>query len=134
MPAIPNANLGMWNSCVDTHGQVWIANDNGNVQLFAPNSGPTTAVQNGYTASNLFCEESGQLYLIGDLGISAVRNGRIRHLPLIPGLGPYIDRYRFLGLIQEPGGDLIAAVGGTAGHGLWKYRAGKWSRYLLDLP
>lgn len=132
MPAVPDSKLGMWHSCVDTRGQVWIASQDGDVQMFASKSGLPTRVQNGYDASNLFCENDG-LYLTGDLGISVVRNGHTWRLPLLPGMGKYANRYRFLGLIEAPGGELIAEVGGPAGHGLWKYSGGKWSRYLPNL-
>jgi hypothetical protein len=131
-PAIPNSKIGMWHSCVDTRGEVWIANDEGKLQLFTAKNGPARIVQNIYGPTNLFCEQNG-LYLIGDAGISVVRNRRVGLLPLLPGLGRYGSRYRFSGLLELPGGDLIAAISGPTGHGLWKYRAGKWSPYLPDL-
>jgi ligand-binding sensor domain-containing protein len=131
-PAIPNAEIGMWHSCVDTHGEVWIANAHGNLQLFTAKKEHATIVQNEHGPTNLFCEPDG-LYLIGGAGIHVVRHGRIRRLPLLLGLGRYGDRYRFSGLLELPGGDLIAAISEPAGHGLWKYRAGKWSPYLPDL-
>jgi len=133
-PAIPNAKIGLWDSCVDNRGEVWIANTDVNLQLFFPKSTRATVVQNGDGDSNLFCEKDGQIYLIGDSGISVVRNGQVRHLPLVSGLGRYGNsHYKFLGVIEVPNGDLIAAVGGPAGHGLWKYGAGKWSPYLPNL-
>ena len=92
-----------------------------------------TTIQSGYAASNLFCGGDGQLYLLGDVGISVVQNGRILRLPPLPDITGYLDNYTFLGLIAEPDGDLIAAVGGPAGHGLWRYGAGEWSRFLPDL-
>jgi len=134
IPAIPDSKIGMWHSCVDSQGEVWIANANGNVQLFEAKSGRVTAIQSGYAASNLLCGNGGRIYILGDHGISLVRNRRIQALPLLPGLAGYGNNYRFLGLVEEPDGGLIAAVGGAAGHGLWKYRAGKWSRFLPDLP
>jgi signal transduction histidine kinase/ligand-binding sensor domain-containing protein len=133
-PVIPNAEIGLWHSCVDTRGEVWIANTNANLRLFAPKSERATVIQNGDGDSNLFCEKDGQLYLLGDSGISVVRNGYIRQLPLLPGFGRYGNsHYKFLGVMEVPDGDLIAAVGGPAEHGLWRYSAGKWSRYLPDL-
>jgi signal transduction histidine kinase/ligand-binding sensor domain-containing protein len=131
-PAIPGSKIGMWHSCVDTHGEVWIANAQGTIQLFTAKKEHTTIVQNEHGPTNLFCEQDG-LYLLGDSGISAVRNGHLQHLPLLPGVGPYGTRYRFGGVIELPNGDLIAATAGAAEHGLWKYRSGKWSRYLPDL-
>jgi signal transduction histidine kinase/ligand-binding sensor domain-containing protein len=133
-PAMPNAKIGLWHSCVDTRGEVWIAKTDANLRLFSAKNGRATIVQTGDGDSNLFCEKDGQLYLLGDSGISVVRNGHIRQLPLLSGLGRYDDNhYRFLGVIETPRGDLLAAVGGPVGHGLWKYRSGKWSRYLPDL-
>jgi signal transduction histidine kinase/ligand-binding sensor domain-containing protein len=133
-PAIPNAKMGLWHSCVDTRGEVWIANTDVNLRLFYPKSSRATVVQNGDGDSNLFCEKDGQVYLIGDSGISVVRDGHIRQLPLLPGHGSYgASHYKFVGVTEDPDGDLIAAVGGPAEHGLWRYRAGKWSRYLPDL-
>jgi signal transduction histidine kinase/ligand-binding sensor domain-containing protein len=133
IPVIPDSKIGMWHSCVDTHGEVWLANANGNVQLFEAKNGRVTAIQSGYAASNLFCGNSGRIYVLGDHGISLVRGGRIQALPLLPGLPGYGNNYRFLGLVEEPGGDLIAAVGGPGGHGLWKYSSKKWSRFLPEL-
>jgi signal transduction histidine kinase/ligand-binding sensor domain-containing protein len=133
-PAIPNAEIGLWHSCVDTRGEVWIANTNVNLRLYYPKTERPIVVQNGDGDSNLFCEKDGQLYLLGDSGISVVREGRIRRLPLLSELGRYGNsHYKFLGLVEVPDGDLIAAVGGPAGNGLWKYSAGKWTRYLPDL-
>jgi signal transduction histidine kinase len=131
-PAIPGSKIGMWHSCVDTHGEVWIANAQGTIQLFTAKKEHTIIVQNEHGPTNLFCEQDG-LYLLGDSGISVVRNGHLQHLPLLPGVGPYGTRYRFGGVIELPDGDLIAATAGAAEHGLWKYRSGKWSRYLPDL-
>ena len=131
-PAIPNAKIGMWHSCVDTQGSVWIANEGGKIQSFPAGSGHAALVRNAVGPTNLFCGKDG-LYFIGDRGISLLRKGGIRHLPLLPGLGSYGNRYRFAGVIEMPNGDLIASVGGAAGHGLWKYSAGKWSRFLPDL-
>jgi signal transduction histidine kinase/ligand-binding sensor domain-containing protein len=131
-PAIPGSKIGMWHSCVDTHGEVWIANAQGTIELFTAKKEHTTIVQNEHGPTNLFCEQDG-LYLLGDTGISVVRGGRIRRLPVLTGFGPYGTRYRFGGVIELPDGDLIAATAGAAEHGLWKYRSGEWSRYLPDL-
>jgi signal transduction histidine kinase len=62
-----------------------------------------------------------------------VRNRSIRHLPLLPGFNGYGDHYLFLGVLEQSGGDLIAAVGGAAGQGLWKYSAGRWTRLFANL-
>jgi len=133
-PAIPNAQIREWYSCVDTRGEVWIANTDVNLQLFFPKSRRATVVQNGNGGGSLFCEKDGQIYVIGDSGISVVRNGHIRHLPLLPGHRRYgRSHYDFLGVIEGLDGDLIAATGGPDGHGLWKYSAGKWSPYLPNL-
>jgi signal transduction histidine kinase/ligand-binding sensor domain-containing protein len=132
-PALPGSKIGSWRSCVDRRGEVWIASVNGNVQLISIKNGHASTIQSGLGGVNLFCGDDGQLYLLGDRGISALRNGRIQRLPLLPGIGAYLNGYEFLGLVAEPSGDLIAAVGGPAGHGLWKYNAGKWSRFLPNL-
>jgi signal transduction histidine kinase/ligand-binding sensor domain-containing protein len=132
-PALPGSKIGSWRSCVDRRGEVWIASVNGNVQLISIKSGHAAKIQSGLGGVNLFCGDDGQLYLLGDRGISVVRNGRTQRLPLLPGIGTYLNDYEFLGLVAERGGDLIAAVGGPAGHGLWKYIAGKWSRFLPNL-
>jgi signal transduction histidine kinase/ligand-binding sensor domain-containing protein len=132
-PALPGSKIGSWRSCVDRRGEVWIASVNGNVQLISIKSGRAATIQSGLGGVNLFCGDDGQLYLLGDRGISVVRNGRTQRLPLLSGIGAYLNDYEFLGLVAEPGGDLIAAVGGPAGHGLWKYNAGKWSRFLPNL-
>jgi signal transduction histidine kinase len=72
------------------------------------------------------------VYNIDDAGISVLRNGRIRHLPLLPGHTRYGDYYLFLGLVEEPNGQVIASVGGS-GPGLWRYEGGRWHRFLPDL-
>jgi signal transduction histidine kinase/ligand-binding sensor domain-containing protein len=129
VPAIPDAKVGAWHSCVDIQGEVWIVN--GNDQLFVIENGHPSLVHSWKGISNLTCGR--EVYVFDESGISAVRNRGIRHLPLLPGFTGYGDHYLFLGLLEEADGDLIASVGGAAGHGLWKYRTGRWRQFLANL-
>jgi signal transduction histidine kinase/ligand-binding sensor domain-containing protein len=129
--AFPDAEVGLWHSCVDTQGEVWVVN--GDNQLFVIENGHPSLVHSWSNASNLFCGNEKRVYVLDDSGISVVRDRRIRHLPLLPGFTGYGDHYLFLGVIEETDGDLIASVGGAAGHGLWKYSAGRWTRLFANL-
>jgi len=86
--------------------------------LFSLDNGNVTKILSGGGGDNLFCATEGRAYFLQDSGISVVRSGRVRRLPLLPGFTGYGDHYSFLGLVEDPDGGLIAAVGGSAGHGL----------------
>jgi signal transduction histidine kinase/ligand-binding sensor domain-containing protein len=134
VPALPEAKVGAWHSCVDSQGEVWIVNTDD--QLFVIKNKHASLIHSWKGSSNLFCGQEKRVYVFDQSGISIVRGRRIRHLPLLPGFTGYGDHYLFLGVVEQSGGDIIAAVGGAAGHGLWKYSAGKWTRFLpnLELP
>jgi signal transduction histidine kinase len=117
---------------VDMQGDVWLATGDG--QLFIVKNAKATQILNGGGGANLFCGSQRRAYLIQNSGIAAVSLGHIHRLPLLPGFSGYGDHYLFLGLTEDPGGGLIAAIGGSSGHGLWKYAQRKWSRFLEDLP
>jgi len=131
VPAIADSKVGMWFTCVDTHGDAWAANGSG--QLFHIKSGQAAMVKSGGGGTNLFCGADGRVYFEQDSGIFVAHHGKIRHLPLLPGFTGYGDHYLFLGLVEGPDGELIAAVGGTAGHGLWRYDGAKWLRFHPEL-
>jgi signal transduction histidine kinase/ligand-binding sensor domain-containing protein len=129
--AIPDAKVGYWHSCVDVQGEVWVVNADD--QMFLVKDGQSSRIHKWGGTSNVLCGEENRLYVLDANGISVVQNRHIRHLPVLPGFTGYGDHYQFRGMIEQPGGDLIAASGGATGHGLWKYSAGKWSRYLPNL-
>jgi signal transduction histidine kinase/ligand-binding sensor domain-containing protein len=131
MPAVVPSKINAWFTCVDADGDVWVATGDG--QLFTINDGHRTQLLNRDGGTNLFCGTHEGAYFIQDSGISVVRRGHVRHLPLLPGLTEYGLHYLFLGLVEDSEGELIAAVGGRTGQGLWKYAKGKWSRFLENL-
>jgi len=131
VPAFPNGKVGAWHSCVNNEAGVWVVNaDN---QLFVIKNGHASLIHTLKGTDNLFCGKENRVYVLDDSGIAVVRDRHIEHLPLLPGLTGYGDHYLFLGLIEHPGGDLIASVGGAVGQGLWKYHRGHWTRWLPDL-
>jgi signal transduction histidine kinase/ligand-binding sensor domain-containing protein len=129
--ALPGAKVGAWHSCVDSQGDVWVVDADD--QLFMIKNGQTSVIHSLNGSSNLFCGQERQVYVFDQSGISVVRDRSIRHLPLLPGFTGYGDHYLFLGLLEQSGGDIIAATGGAAGHGLWKYSAGRWTQFLASL-
>jgi signal transduction histidine kinase/ligand-binding sensor domain-containing protein len=130
VPAMSDAKVGIWFTCVDTDGEVWIGEGGG--ALFAFKNGRLHEVQRGESATNLFCGADGRVYFLRESGIAVLRDGHVRHLPLLSGFGRHGDDYLFLGVEDEPNGDVIAAVGGAAGHGLFRYEKGRWSPFLSD--
>jgi len=131
VPAIADSKVGIWFTCVGSQGTVWIGNGSG--QLFSLDNGNVTRILSSGGGDNLFCGTKGRVYFLQDSGISVVHSGRVRRLPLLPGFTGYSDHYAFLGVVEDPDGALIASVGGPAGHGLWRYHRGKWSRFLPHL-
>jgi signal transduction histidine kinase/ligand-binding sensor domain-containing protein len=128
--AVPDAKVGEWHSCVDTQGNVWIADD---AHLFEIKDRHLSLMHGWKGISNLACGREKRVYVFDDSGISVVSTRRTRHFPLLPGFSGYGDHYLFLGLLEQADGDIVASVGGAVGHGLWKYRAGGWTRFLADL-
>jgi signal transduction histidine kinase len=131
VPAILSSKTNIWFTCVDGRGDVWVATGHG--QLFTVKNGEATQILNGGGASNLSCGTQGRTYFIQDSGIGVVTRGHIRRLPLLPGLTEYGIHYMFLGLLEDPDGGLLAAVGGRKANGLWRYAGGRWSRFLAGL-
>jgi signal transduction histidine kinase/ligand-binding sensor domain-containing protein len=134
VPAIAGARAGDWYTCVDPQGDVWIAS--GDDRIFVVKDGRTTQVYQAKGLTDFLCGNKGGIYVLDSSGITALRNGEFRHLPLLPNHTGYTDHYMFLGLLELSERDLLAAVGGATGHGLWRYSAGRWSRFLsvLALP
>jgi len=130
VPVIVASKINIWYTCVDGHGDVWVANGEGD--LFSVKNGEATQVFNGGGGDNLVCGTQGA-YFMRYSGISVVSRGHIRRLPLLPGFPEYVDHYLFLGLVEDPDGGLIATVGGRMANGLWRYAEGRWSRFLQDL-
>jgi signal transduction histidine kinase len=132
--AIVPSHIDIWLACVGAQGDVWASTGDGH--LFSIRNGKATQILKGGGGTNLFCGTRARGYLIQDAGISVVSGSQVRHLPLLPWHARYGDQYLFLGLLEDRDGGLIAGVGGSAGHGLWRYAQGKWSRFLedLDLP
>jgi len=110
---------------------VWVARSDGG--LFTVKNGQAAQILNGGRATNLFCGRQSRAYFLQDSGIAVVDRGHVRRLPLLPGLTAYDVHYLFFGLVEDPDGGLVAAVGGRTGQGLWRYAEGKWSRFLEDL-
>jgi signal transduction histidine kinase len=131
VPALTDANAGVWFNCVDTDGGVWVGNGNG--QLFTLKAGRAHEVDRGDGAYNLLCGADGRVYFLRESGITRVRGDQVRRLPLLPGFGGHGDHYVFLGLQDEPNGRVMATVGGAAVHGLFTYETGRWSRFRPDL-
>jgi signal transduction histidine kinase len=131
VPAIVPSKINIWFTCVDGQGGVWVATAGG--QLFTVKNGKATQVLKAGGGTNLFCGAKARAYFIQDSGISVVSRGHVRRLPLLPGLTEYGLYYLFLGLVEEPDGGLIAAVGGRKAQGLWRYSEGTWSHFLDDL-
>jgi signal transduction histidine kinase/ligand-binding sensor domain-containing protein len=131
VPALTGAKVGVWFNCVDTDGGVWVGNGNG--QLFTLRAGRAHEVERGDNAYNLLCGTDGRVYFLHDSGITLVRGGHVRRLPLLPGFGGHGDHYEFLGLQDEPDGRVIATVGGVAVHGLFTFETERWSRFRPDL-
>jgi signal transduction histidine kinase len=130
VPALSDANVGVWFNCVDTDGAVWVGYGDG--QLFALKDGRVREVDRGGGASNLFCGADDRVYFLKGR-ITVFRGGQVQRLPQLPGFGGYGDHYMFLGLEEETDGSVLASVGGAAGHGLFRYEAGRWSPFRSDL-
>jgi signal transduction histidine kinase len=133
VPVIVPSKINLWFTCVGAQGDVWVATGEGH--LYSVSNGNVRQILNGGGGTNLFCGSRARTYFIQDAGVSVVSGVRVRHLPLLPVHARYGDQYLFLGLVEDRGG-LIAAVGGSAGHGLWRYADARWSRFLdgLALP
>ena len=132
VPVIVPSKMNIWFTCVGSQGGVWVATGDG--QLYSVRNGKAMQILNGGGGgTNLFCGTRAQAYLLQDTGISVASGAQVRHLPLLPGHARYGDQYLFLGLVDDSDGGLIAAVGGIAAHGLWRYVQRKWSRFLEDL-
>src|SRR5262249_39299875 len=110
VPALPGTKVGAWHSCVDSQGEVWVIDADD--QLFVIKNGQTSLIHSWKGSTNLFCGREKRVYVFDQSGISVVRGRRIRHLPLLPGFTGYGDHYLFLGLLEQPGADMIAAIGG----------------------
>src|SRR5262249_24761558 len=71
VPALTDANAGVWFNCVDTDGGVWVGNGNG--QLFTLKAGRAREVERGDGAYNLFCGADGRVYFLHESGITLFR-------------------------------------------------------------
>jgi signal transduction histidine kinase/ligand-binding sensor domain-containing protein len=131
VPAIAGSKTGGWFTCVDPQGVVWIANVGG--RIFVAKDGRTTQIYQAEDVTNLYCGNRDRTFILSVHGIIVLRNGTVRHLPLLPKHTGYADHYLFIGLLELSDGDLIASVGGATEHGLWKFSAGRWSQFLPNL-
>jgi two-component sensor histidine kinase len=128
VPAIPGANAGLWFSCVDPRGDVFISHPP--AELYRVQSGRLVRLSAVKDGTQIFCAPDGTVYMESN-GIVTVREGKEGHLPLLPGVRGYGDDYIFTGFLPLPDGRLIGAVGGTStGTTLWLYQNSKWSRFL----
>jgi signal transduction histidine kinase/ligand-binding sensor domain-containing protein len=132
VPVVSGAKAGAWFSCVDSQSRVWVGDQNGRISIVEDGR-----VREVYRApadlSNLVCGKQGQVYVLDLVGLTVIQNGEIRRLPRLPKSGISSEHYMFLDLLELPGRDLLVAPGGGTEHGLWIFKAGKWSPYLPDL-
>jgi signal transduction histidine kinase len=131
VPVVAGATAGAWFSCVDSQSRVWVGDQNGRVSI-VKNGGVHEVYRAPADLANLVCGSQGLVYVLDLAGITVIQGGGIRRLPRLPTSAVSSDHYMFLDLLELPGGDLLVAPGGTE-HGLWIFRAGKWSRYLSNL-
>ena len=132
VPLVAGARAGAWFSCVDSQSRVWVGDQNG--RILVARNGRTVEVYRASTdLANLVCGEEGLVYVLDLAGITTIEHGQIRRLPRLPKSEVSSDHYVFLDVLELPGGNLLAAPGDGTEHGLWLYKAGKWSRYLPDL-
>ena len=132
VPIVAGAKAGAWFSCVDTQSRVWVGDQNGRIRVVK--DGRIVEVYRSSTdLANLVCGKEGRVYVLDLAGITIIQNGQIRRLPRLPRPAVSSDHYLFLDVRELPEGGLLAAPGGGTEHGLWIYKAGKWSRYLPDL-
>jgi signal transduction histidine kinase/ligand-binding sensor domain-containing protein len=128
VPAIPGAVPGVWDSCVGPRGDVFIVRTP--AEFYQLRSGRLLHMNRVKESGALFCGPDGTLYMIAN-DIVTVRDGKLGHVPVLPGYPGYGDNYVFVGCLPMPDGSLIGAVGGTSpGTSLWLYKNQKWSRFL----
>jgi Y_Y_Y domain/Histidine kinase len=128
VPAIPGASAGIWYSCVDPHGDVFISHPP--TELYRISSGRLARLSTVKDCGNLFCGRDGTLYMDASRP-AIVRNGKEGYLPVLPGLTGYDDSYEFTGFLPMPDGSLIGAAAGTSiDKSLWIYKNSRWSRFL----
>jgi signal transduction histidine kinase len=132
VPLVAGAKAGAWFSCVDAQSRVWVGDQNGRV-LVARNGRTVEMYRATADLTNLVCGKEGRVYVLDLAGITTIEDGQIRRLPRLPKSEVSSDHYVFLDVLELPGGNLLAAPGDGTEHGLWLYKAGKWSRYLPDL-
>ena len=131
VPALAHAPVGDWSSCIDPHGDVWIASPSG--ALLHKRNSEFVAETGLQHVEALFCSPEEKLALTDDKGIVVLDQNRFRRLPLLPGLNGYSNHYIFTGVAVTSDSTVIAAAaGGAIGHSLWEYTAGRWKR--IDLP
>ena len=130
VPAIPDAPAGEWVTCADQQGRVWMANSTG--PLLVTKNGRATKTKWGNHVSSVFCFADGQFFFMDSFGIATLKDARIYRLPLLAGHTGYTDHYLFVGLVQMPDKTLVTSVGGANEHDLWKFKDGKWERFLSD--
>ena len=127
VPVIPAASPGIWCSCVDPRGAVYVSSPRGELYRL---QGGNLARLRVTSSGNLFCAPDGTVYMEAD-GITTLHGETLGHVPLLPGLQGYGENYIFTGLLPTPDGGLIAAASGTVtGKTLWMFRNHQWSRYL----
>jgi signal transduction histidine kinase len=128
VPAIPGASAGIWYSCVDPHGDVFVSHPP--TELYRISDGRLARVNTVKDTGNLFCGRDGTLYMDANRP-AIVLGGKESYLPLLPGLTGYLDSYVFTGFLPMPDGSLIGAAAGTSiDKSLWIYKNSKWSRFL----
>ena len=126
--AMPGASIGDWNACIDPAGALWANDPNG--LLYRRDDGSRTHVV-AKGIESIFCSAHGSVTLQDQRGLAVLRDGRIDHLPPIPGLRGYLNHYIFTGSMETKDGLILTAVaGGAIGRSLWAYRNGQWERFL----
>jgi hypothetical protein len=83
--------------------------------------------------TGVYCLPNGQFYFMDSSGIATVRDDHVQRLPLLPGHTGYSDHYLFVGLVELPDHSLVTSVGGANEHDLWRFKDGKWQRFLPDV-
>jgi signal transduction histidine kinase len=130
VPAVGGAHSGYWYTCTNQQGDIWGADEQG--VLFSFSHGRANQTSGEKDIDGLFCGNNGRTWLIDRWGVGYVRNGRVQHLPVIPGQPRYRDYYDFISLAELPNGELVAVTWGALGDGLWIFRRGRWEPFLPE--